>query len=68
MPTVAKVASICGMKGTNHPDWNAQLEYINAQIHVFQAAGQPIIPVDTKKKLVRDCKNGGRDLRPKPGD
>ena len=32
----------------------------------FQAAGEPAISVDTKKKeLVGDSKNGGRELRPK---
>ena len=32
----------------------------------FQAAGEPAISVDTKKKeLVEDFKNGGRELRPK---
>ena len=53
-------------EGTNHPDRNAQFEYINAQINAFQACGQPTISVDTKKKeLVGDFKNGGRELRPK---
>jgi hypothetical protein len=53
-------------EGTNHPDRDAQFEYINARINAFQAAGQPTISVDTKKKeLVGDFKNGGRQLRPK---
>jgi hypothetical protein len=53
-------------EGTSHPDRNAQFEYINARINAFQAAGQPTISVDTKKKeLVGDFKNGGRELRPK---
>jgi hypothetical protein len=53
-------------EGTNHPDRNAQFEYINARINAFQTAGQPTILVDTKKKeLVGDFKNGGRELRPK---
>jgi Rhodopirellula transposase DDE domain len=53
-------------EGTSHPDRNAQFEHINAQINAFQAAGQPTISVDTKKKeLVGDFKNGGRELRPK---
>lgn len=53
-------------EGTNHPDRNAQFEYINERINAFQAAGQPTISVDTKKKeLVGDFKNGGRELRPK---
>src|ERR1700726_3592 len=53
-------------EGANHPDRNAQFEHINAKAKAFQAAGQPTISVDTKKKeLVGDFKNGGRELRPK---
>jgi hypothetical protein len=53
-------------EGISHPDRNAQFEHINALINAFQAAGQPTISVDTKKKeLVGDFKNGGRELRPK---
>ena len=53
-------------EGASHPDRNAQFEHINAQVSGFQAAGQPAISVDTKKKeLVGDFKNGGRELRPK---
>ena len=53
-------------EGASHPDRDAQFEHINAQVIGFQAAGQPAISVDTKKKeLVGDFKNGGRELRPK---
>src|SRR5580692_7359489 len=53
-------------EGANHPDRNAQFEHINAKVKAFQAAGQPVISVDPKKKeLVGDFKNGGRELRPK---
>ena len=52
-------------EGSSHPDRNAQFEHVNAQINAFQAAGQPTISVDTKKELVGDFKNGGRELRPK---
>src|ERR1700722_1585380 len=53
-------------EGTSHPDRNAQFEHINAEVKGFQAAGEPVISVDTKKKeLVGDFKNGGRELRPK---
>jgi len=53
-------------EGASHPDRNAQFEHINAEVKVFQAAGEPVISVDTKKKeLVGDFKNGGRELRPK---
>ena len=53
-------------EGASHPDRNAQFEHINAEAKAFQAAGEPVISVDTKKKeLVGDFKNGGRELRPK---
>ena len=53
-------------EGGNHPDRDAQFEYINALVQAFQTADQPAISVDTKKKeLVGDFKNGGRELRPK---
>jgi hypothetical protein len=53
-------------EGASHPDRNAQFEHINTEVTVFQAAGDPAISVDTKKKeLVGDFKNGGRELRPK---
>jgi hypothetical protein len=53
-------------EGSNHPDRNAQFEHINAEVKAFQAAGQPVISVDTKKKeLVGDFKNNRRELRPK---
>jgi len=39
-------------EGASHPDRNAQFEHINAQIAAFQAAGEPAISVDTKKKVV----------------
>src|SRR2546427_78063 len=51
---------------SQHPDRNAQFEYINSRAQAFHAASQPVISVDTKKKeLVGDFKNGGRELRPK---
>ena len=44
-----------------HPDRNAQFEHIAAQRQAFQAAGRPIISVDTKKKeLIGNFKNAGR--------
>jgi hypothetical protein len=53
-------------EGANHPDRNAQFAHINAAVKAFQAAGEPVISVDTKKKeLVGDFKNGGRERRPK---
>jgi DDE family transposase len=53
-------------EGTSHPDRNAQFEYINTQVLAAQAAGQPVISVDTKKKeLVGNYRNAGSDWRPK---
>ena len=53
-------------EGSKHPDRDAQFEYINARVVERQAAGQPVISVDTKKKeLVGNYKNGGSDYRPK---
>ncbi len=37
-------------EAANHPDRNAQFEHVNATVKAFQAAGQPVISVDTKKK------------------
>ena len=53
-------------EGASHPDRDAQFEHINAKVVAAQAAGQPVISVDTKKKeLVGNFKNGGSDYRPK---
>jgi Rhodopirellula transposase DDE domain len=52
-------------EGKAHPDRNAQFEYLNGRVRVFQRQGQPVISVDTKKKeLVGDFKNGGREWQP----
>jgi hypothetical protein len=48
-----------------HPDRDAQFEYINAKVETFQAADQPVISIDAKKKeLVGEFKNGGSDYGP----
>ena len=53
-------------EGEQHPDRNAQFEYINKKVQRFMAGQQPVISVDTKKKeLVGDFKNGGQEWRPK---
>lgn len=53
-------------EGTDHPDRNAQFEYINKKVKQALAAREPAISVDTKKKeLVGDFRNGGREYRPK---
>jgi len=54
------------VEGTQHPDRNAQFEYINSMARDQIAAGQPVISVDAKKKeLVGPFKNGGREFQPK---
>jgi len=54
------------LEGASHPDRDAQFHHISDKIREFQAARQPVISVDTKKKeLVGHFKNGGRELRPK---
>jgi hypothetical protein len=52
------------LEGSHNPDRNAQFEHINAAVIATQAAGQPVISIDTKKKeLVGSFKNGGSDYR-----
>lgn len=54
------------LEGARHPDRDAQFEHINARVRAVQAAGDPVISVDTKKKeLIGTFKNGGSDYRPK---
>jgi hypothetical protein len=53
------------LEGSNNPDRDAQFEHINAAVIATQAAGQPVISIDTKKKeLIGAYKNGGSDYRP----
>jgi hypothetical protein len=52
-------------EGKNHPDRNAQFEYISEQVQRVQKRGQPVVSIDTKKKeLVGDFKNPGQEWRP----
>lgn len=54
------------LDGSHNADRDAQFEHINAAALAMQAAGKPVISIDTKKKeLVGDYKNGGSDYRPK---
>ena len=54
------------VEGAQHPDRNAQFEYINSMAREQMAAQQPVISVDAKKKeLVGPFKNGGREFQPK---
>jgi Rhodopirellula transposase DDE domain len=52
-------------EGADHPDRNAQFEYISGQVQDVQGRGQPVVSVDTKKKeLVGDFKNAGQEWQP----
>ena len=52
-------------EGGNHPDRDAQFEYINEQAERHLTDGEPVVSVDTKKKeLIGDFKNAGSDYRP----
>jgi hypothetical protein len=49
-------------EGQDHPDRDAQFEYINQQVRAFQGKGQPVVSVDAKKKeLIGDFRNPGRE-------
>ena len=45
-------------EGANHPDRDAQFEHINARVIAAQAAGEPVISVDTKKKELVGANEG----------
>lgn len=54
------------VEGAQHPDRNAQFEYINDKAADCLARHVPFISVDTKKKeLVGNFKNAGREWQPK---
>jgi len=53
-------------EGGKHPDRDAQFQHIASEVGQYQAAGEPVISVDTKKKeLIGDFKNAGREWQPK---
>ena len=53
-------------EGADHPDRDAQFQYIDQRVKEYLRASQPVISVDTKKKeLVGDFKNQGREWQPK---
>ena len=72
--TVGKLLKACGyrlqanakvVEGRQHPDRDAQFEYVNAQAVAFLAAGDPVISIDAKKReLVGNFKNNGREWEP----
>ena len=52
-------------EGGKHKDRNAQFEHIAKTVAEYQAAGDPVISVDTKKKEnVGDFKNAGQEWQP----
>jgi len=53
------------VEGKQNPDRDAQFRYLNEQVKDHQAAGQPVISVDTKKKeIVGEFTNAGREWCP----
>ena len=55
-------ANVKTKEGGTHVDRDAQFTHISEQVRATQAAGCPVISVDTKKKeLVGDFKNSGRE-------
>ena len=54
------------LEGRQHPDRDAQFRHISQRVAEYQAAGQPVVSVDAKKKeLVGPFRNGGREWQPK---
>jgi len=54
-------------EGSHHGDRDAQFQHINAKVLAAQAAGQPVISVDTKKKeRVGNYCNGGSEPKGEP--
>src|SRR5207248_2051096 len=53
------------LEGDQHPDRDAQFRYINEQVKEHQAAGEPVISVDAKKKeQLGQLPMAGQEWRP----
>jgi hypothetical protein len=53
------------VEGSQHPDRDGQFGYLNTLAAEFQAAGDPVISVDTKKKeLIGNYAAAGREWEP----
>jgi transposase len=53
-------------EGKQHPDRDAQFQYINKMVRSFQRRGLPVISVDAKKQeIVGNFQNCGREWQPK---
>ena len=73
--TVAKILEKLGyslqgakktIEGQSHEDRNAQFEFINEYVKLFQEFDQPTISVDCKKKeIIGNFKNNGVEWQPK---
>lgn len=74
-PTVGRLLKAAGfslqanaktLEGAQHPDRDAQFRYINEQVKDHQAAGEPVVSVDTKKREhLGRLPMAGREWRPK---
>jgi hypothetical protein len=54
------------VEGRQHLDRDGQFRLISELVREFQAAGEPVISVDTKKKeLAGNYKNGGKEWHPR---
>ena len=53
-------------EGKQHPDRDAQFQYINKTVRSFQRRGLPVVSVDAKKQeIVGNFQNRGREWQPK---
>jgi transposase len=74
-PTVGRLLKQAGfslqgnaktLEGSQHPDRDAQFRYLNGQVKQHQAAGEPVISVDTKKReRIGRLPMAGREWRPR---
>jgi len=73
-PTVGRLLKAAGfslqsnvktLEGAQHPDRDAQFSYINERVKDYQAGGEPVISVDTKKReQLGWLPMAGREWRP----
>ena len=56
-------AAVKTREGNQHPDRDAQFRYLAGQVNQFMAAGDPVVSVDTKKKLRHEVARSERARR-----